>query len=180
MAYTTPPTFVASDVLEADQLNILSDDISYLKGITDGVTYSAVQVTRAANTSISDSTWTPVTWTAEVIDYGGWYTSGTDIVVPAGAVPAGYTSIAVLAIPYNAQFDNNATGIRGARVMLNGSTALAQTQAGFASDDTVVNSSGQIIVEAGDVLTLEVYQSSGGALNAYAMSLTIVRFVPVA
>lgn len=181
MAYVTPPTFVASDPLAAADLNILGDDITYLKGITDGVSFQAVTVTRSANTSIADSTWTAVSWTAEVIDYGGWYSSGTNIVVPAGAIPAGFTTIAIDLIPYIAQFDNNVTGIRGARILVNGTpSVLNSTQAGFASDDTVVNSTGLLVVAAADIITMEVYQSSGGALNAYGMRLTIARRAPVA
>lgn len=35
MAWTTPPTFSDGSTASATQLNILSDDLEYLKGITD-------------------------------------------------------------------------------------------------------------------------------------------------
>src|SRR5690349_21481646 len=95
MAYTTPPTFVADDPLAAADLNILGDDIAYLKAIADGVGFSGTRVTRAASTSISNNTDSAITFTAEPTDVGGWFSSGTNVVVPAGAIPAGYTTIAV-------------------------------------------------------------------------------------
>lgn len=152
----------------------------YLKGITDGVGVSAVRVSRAAATSIPDSTWTAVSFSAEVYDYGGWYSSGTNIVVPAGAIPSGYTTIAVAAIPFGASFAANATGYRGVRVSLNGSSAESTTQPGFASDTAVMTASGLIFCAAADIITLEVYQNSGGALNASSMRLVIARLFPVA
>ena len=35
MAYVTPPTFTAGSVLSAAQLNIIGDDITFLKGVID-------------------------------------------------------------------------------------------------------------------------------------------------
>src|SRR5690348_5602485 len=97
MAFTATPAFVDGTSLPASDLNILSDDITYLKSITDGVALSGVDLTRAASTNISDSTDTDVTWTAEVADLGSWFSSGTTITVPSSAVPSGFTTIALLA-----------------------------------------------------------------------------------
>lgn len=36
MAWVTPPSFAASDSSDAAELNILSDDLVYLKGVADG------------------------------------------------------------------------------------------------------------------------------------------------
>lgn len=179
MSYTAPPVFVADDVLEADQLNVLGDDIAYLKAITDGVVFSGVRVTRSAATSIADNTWTAVTWTTEVYDIGSWWGSGTNVVVPAGAIPAGFTTIAVHCI-FNTSFAANGTGYRGIRLLVNGSSEVAQTIPGFSSDTAIIIGTGYVIVEAGDVLTAEVFQNSGGALNASSIQLVAVRFLPVA
>lgn len=179
MAYTTPPTFIADDPLAAADLNILGDDLEYLKAITDGLTFSGTRETRSAATSISNATWTAVSWSAEVYDYGGWYSAGTDIVVPAGAIPAGFTTISVHCI-FNASFAANGTGYRGIRLLVNGSSQVAQTIPGFASDTAIIVGTGYVVVEAGDILTVEVYQNSGGALNASSMQLVAVRFQSVA
>lgn len=36
MAWVTPPSFAANDTSDAAELNILSDDLVYLKGVADG------------------------------------------------------------------------------------------------------------------------------------------------
>src|SRR4051812_8464075 len=136
MSYTTPPTFSSGAVLTAAQVQILADDIAYLNGLASGTTFSATRLTRSAATSLSDATWTAVSWTSEVFDYGGWYSSGTNMVVPAGAVPSGFTTLALLAV-FNASFVANATGYRGIRILKNGSSEVAQTIPGFASDTSI-------------------------------------------
>lgn len=176
MAYTTPPTFVASDVLPAADLNILSDDIIYLKGITDGVTFSGTKVNRGSNQSISNATATDISFTAEIFDFGGWWSSGTTVTVPAGAIPAGYTTI-VLEVVGKAFYTSNATGYRRLAVLKNGAS-FAQTTAGSnATDSTDVNLTDFVEVEAGDDITMQVTQTSGGALNVTA-NLIVVRFAP--
>jgi hypothetical protein len=179
MAYTTPPTFNPGDILAAADLNVLGDDIEYLKAIADGIGFTAVQLSRSGATSLANGTWTPTTWTAEIYDYGGWFSSGTDIVVPAGAIPAGFTTIALYA-NFGASFAANGAGYRGCRITQNGSSVLAQTQPGFASDSAIVLGSGFVVVEVGDVLTLETFQNSGGALNISSVGIQIARFAPVA
>ena len=113
MSYTAPPTFVASDVLTAAQLNVLSDDIAYLYSTLQGVTYSACSVRRAANQSLTTATETEISFDNEDLDIGGWYSSGTDIIVPAGAIPSGSTSVGVLLLgrhQVRGQHDGRAAG----------------------------------------------------------------------
>src|SRR6478609_8306921 len=122
MAYVTPPTFTASTTSTAADVNILGDDIVYLKARSDALIFSGVRVDRnGSNQSIPDSTWTAVSFTREIIDQGGWIAvTSTTITVPAGAIPAGYTTVIVDADMY-ATFAANTTGIRKARVLRNGS-----------------------------------------------------------
>lgn len=55
MAWTAPPTFVVSEVVTAARMNILSDDLSYLKGNAGAVAISdRVGVTLAANNTSGD------------------------------------------------------------------------------------------------------------------------------
>src|SRR4051812_41994658 len=124
MAYTTPPTFSAGTELAAADLNLLGDDIAYLKAQTDLAVLSGCVVSRSTSQSISDSVYTDVTFTTEVIDQGGWIAvSSTTVTVPAGAIPSGYTTVALDVRPV-AQFASNATGKRSAIVTQNGSTIL--------------------------------------------------------
>lgn len=180
MAYSTPPTFVAGDILEAAQLNVLGENDEYLYGVAQGVTFSGVELTRAAATSIPNTTDTTITWSAEISDLGGWYTSGTDIVVPAGAIPAGFTTIAAIAW-VRGQFAANGTGYRTMRLSVNGTPTIAPTFPGISGDTAVVAYSYPILgLEAGDVITVDAYQNSGGSLNVSNSRISLVRFAPMA
>lgn len=179
MAWTTPPTFVADTELAADDLNLLSDDLNYLKSRTDAATLSGVAVNRnGVAQSISDSSWTAVSWTTEIFDEGGWIavTSST-ITVPAGAIPAGYTNV-LLDIRFIVTFAANSTGKRKARVTKNGSSVFSDSDAAD-SDTTDLGQAWPISAAAGDTFQLEVWQNSGGALNASAVALSIVMDKPV-
>ncbi len=52
MAWTTPPTFVNGAVLSAAQMNILSDDIEYLRGFVSGANPGVPEVTITDNGDI--------------------------------------------------------------------------------------------------------------------------------
>ena len=180
MAWVDPPDWVEGQVVTAAQLDqYITANTSYLKGLSDGLTFSAVRVTRSAATSVATGSWTAVTFTAEGYDYGSWWSSGTNVVVPAGAIPSGYTSIALLC-QARTIFDANATGYRGIRILLNGSSEAAFTNASFATDSSHVNGSAFIVVVAGDILTVERYQNSGGALDASSCQFDVARYMPVA
>jgi hypothetical protein len=94
MSYTTPPTFVAGDVLEADQLNVLSDDIADLDSRVAGVTMSALPgvadhepVARRQHRHLH------LVPDRELRHRRLVPGLGHDVTVPAGAVPAGATTI---------------------------------------------------------------------------------------
>lgn len=164
---TTPPTFIAGDPVAAAELNQLGDGITELQAVAEGVTFSGCQIKRTANQSIPNTTWTVVTWQTESggFDIGGWWSSGTDIIVPAGAIPSGATSIAI-DVNARTSFASNGTGSRFIRTLLNGTqTEKTPSPALGGGDSTEVTIYDTIVVVAGDVLTVEVYQSSGGALN---------------
>lgn len=179
MAYTEPPTFVSSTVLTAADQNILSEDIRYLKGQTDAAAASAVKLNRTSAQSIPNDTWTEVTWNNELMDIGGWWSSGTDIIAPSDH-PAGVTTYFV-DIPVVAVFATNATGSRGVRILLDGSVIEGnQYSIGAPSADPAsmsFNMSLSEVAEAG-VITMEVYQSSGGALNLSGCVITCMRLFP--
>lgn len=177
MAYTTPPTFNSGDVLAASDLNILGDDIVYLKGITDGITASGVQVGRSTNQSIGDSTFVAVTYTGEGFDFGGWWSSGTDIIVPAGAIPSAFTTILVMCI-VRVSFASNGTGYRRVRMLANGAEFARQTFGAISGDPTEIVMVDFAEVAAADVITTEVYQTSGGSLNLATASVTVMRYAP--
>jgi len=181
MPYQEPPTFVADTVLAADDLNILSDNDRYFKGVTDGVVFSGVQVTRAAAQAITTSTSTTVSFSAEVFDHGGWWASGTDVTVPAGAVPDGFTTI-IVHVEAELRFQANGSGARAITFYLNGAAVepgrrVAATGGG---DSTDFGMGRYMEVEAGDVITFRCYQNSGTTLNASAVVFSVVRYAPAA
>jgi hypothetical protein len=181
MAYTTPPTFASGAALLAAELNVLGDDIVYLHGVSDGVTFSAVKVDRAGagSQSIPNSTATNVTWTNEVFDYGSWWSTGATITVPAGAIPAGFTTIALQIIAL-VRFVSNGTGGRKIIVNKNGSEEDSFAIGALSGDPTTVALTAFFTAVSGDAITVQVFQNSGGALNMDVARISVVRFLPVA
>lgn len=179
MAWTTPPTFVAGTVVTASNLNILSDDLTYLYGIAQGITFSGVQVTRQANQSISNSSDTNISFDTENMDYGGWWSSGTAVTVPAGAIPAGYTSIWVDVVGM-AKFATDSSGKRSLTLLKNGTSFGSWKVSAIDDDNTTIIVPDGCEVEAGDTIALQVWQNSGGALNVGQARLMVERRGPTA
>lgn len=177
MSYTAPPTFVASDVLAAADLNILGDDIAYLYSVSQGLTLSGCKVKRTSDQSIPDSTDTDVTWVTEVFDYGSWWSTGATVTVPAGAIPSGYTTIAVMMIA-RLKFASNGTGVRRVTILQNGSTVETRTIGGLSGDPTTADLVEVFTVAAGDTIKVQAYQTSGGALNLSSASAILLRYAP--
>ena len=179
MSYTTPPTFVSGDALTAAQLNILGDDIVYLKSISDGTTFSGVKLRRSTNQSIADSTDTDVTWLTEVEDFGGWWSSGATITVPAGAIPSGYTRIAIH-FDVRLKYASSSTGNRRATILVNGSSVAQRTYGGLGGgDSTDVPVGIWTPVASGDTIKVQAYQTSGGSLNLTEANIDIYRIAPL-
>ncbi|TGK08983.1 hypothetical protein EHO60_13225 [Leptospira fletcheri] len=65
-------------------------------------------------------------------------------------------------------FDPNATGERKANIMINGGARASTLVAAAPSSNTGVSASCYLKLAAGDILQLQAYQSSGGALNITA------------
>ena len=181
MSFTTPPTFVAGDPLAAADLNILGDDIDYLYALAQGTLASGVQITRTATQSISTSSSTDVSFSAEVWDLGGWWSSGTTVTVPAGAIPSGFTTI-IVHCEAEVRWAANATGARAMTFYKNGSAVDPGRR--FAAvgggDSTDIGFGRYISVAAGDTITLRVYQNSGSSLNVSNVVMSIMRHAPEA
>lgn len=176
MAYTTPPTFVASDPLAAADLNILSDDIIYLKGQTDGFTLSGFSIRRAATQSISNSTDTDISFDTELQDFGGWWSSGTTATTPSAAIPSGASEIGALVFAM-VKFATDGDGKRKVTVLKNGSAVdLWKVQALDDDNTTVIFPPQFTTTEAADTWKLQVWQNSGGALNVSEARLCILRY----
>lgn len=176
MAYVTPPTFVSGDTLTAAQLNILGDDIVYLKAAIDAMAFTAVSLSRTTNLTVATSTWTDVSWDSASIDTSSFWSSGASVTVPASAIPSGATNV-VFAAQVQVRFAANGTGSRAVQVLKNGSTVeRARYLSGIMGETTEVDTfvwSGSMA--ASDVFKLQVYQSSGGNLVANSISAKFWR-----
>lgn len=175
MSYVSPPTFVDADDLTAAQLNILGDDIVYLKAQRDAMVFTGVALSRSTDLSVSDSTWTDISWVSATVDTSSFWTSGANITVPASAIPSGSTQV-VMEINIQARFNSNGTGGRACQVLLNGSTVERSFgTSALTGDTTVVGTTVWAIVAAADVLKGQIRQTSGGALIANSMSMHVKR-----
>jgi hypothetical protein len=178
-SYTPERSWTNGDAVAASDLNTyLRDNVDYVYGQVTGITFSGCTLTRVAATSIPDATNTAITWTTERKDVGGWYSSGTQIIVPAGAIPSGSTTIAIK-VEARTIFAADATGRRRVRLLKNGTPFRTPSYSGDASDDTEVPASGVEFVVATDIITVELYQNSGGSLNASETIVDVYRLGPV-
>lgn len=179
MAYVTPPTFVAGTAAVAADVNVLSNDISYLKAFADAQAGAGVALVRTTNLSVVTATWTDIPWVSASVDITGWWTSGTDITVPAGLVPPGYTSV-VVEIEARARFDQNGTGARQIQVLLNGGVVeIPFATSGITGETTPVAITVWAGCVDGDVLKVQVYQNSGGNLNCNHANAHVKRLFPI-
>lgn len=176
MAYVDPGTFASAAILTAAEMNVIGDDIRYLKTAADQDTFAGVSLARTTNQSIATATYTPISWSsAPVMVNGTWWTSGTNITVPTGTVAAGFT-YAVLECDLLIQYDINANYSRGAVVQLNGSTVeFGFFTSALPADNTVVSVTVWALAKDGDVLTGVARQASGGALNVTAARMKVKR-----
>lgn len=167
MTYSVVSTKATGDTVAASDWNTyLRDNLADHEARIIGNTFSGASVTRASNQSISTAAWTAVSWTAESTDQGGWIaTTSTTFTVPAGAIVAGYTSIFV-SFGVSIYWAANSTGGRGLRFLKNGTEYAGDTRLATTGAMGVTVVAPDIIAVAGDTFTCEIYQDSGGALNA--------------
>ncbi len=182
MAYTSMKTWAFGAVLTASEMNAyLRDNIEFLKARSDGAVFSGIQLSRATNQSLSTGSGANVIWTAASFEYvGDWWASGATITVPASAIPAGFTSIAVLVFA-NVRYEANTTGSRWVTILKNGGQVGSRIYSAVGGGDfTEADIIDMTTVVAGDTLTIEAKQSSGGNLNVSSAGLTIVRYAAAA
>lgn len=134
-----------------------------LAATTAVLTTVGVQVIRTAVQSIPASTWTKVTWDSELRDSAAFHTgSSGDLVIPSAALAGDYEA---RACGFWAQ---NGTGQRGMRLTKNGaviseSIVPASLLSGGAGHPPLDADLWGLV--AADIVALEVFQSTIGALN---------------
>ena len=133
---------------------------------------SATMYLTAAQSIVTSGAWQEVAWTGEVSDPNGWHdnvTNNARVYLPIGEYQV---------ILQNVAFAANATGTRSVKVRDNlGNGWGSFTVNAFSGEVTVVPLVAQRVVSVSNVyVTIEVKQTSGGALNLEAFSkLTVTR-----
>lgn len=131
-----------------------------------------VQAVRTANQSIPNATWTSIQFTAaDTRDTDNFHDTSNQpeqFVVPTGL--GGWYSVLFLA-----QFASNSSGLRGQRIQVNGATVIpgGNYNPPTSGQETRLSLADEILLTAGDVITLDVYQSSGGSLNVTGARATL-------
>jgi hypothetical protein len=115
---------------------------------------------RSAAQSINNSAWTTIAWDSEETDADGMHAaSATTVSIPFDGF---------YLIEGAGNFVANATGARGARLRRNAAVipgGAASTLASVAINTSVVTPTRRIYCTQGDTIDLQVWQSSGAALN---------------
>jgi hypothetical protein len=123
------------------------------------------RVHRTTNLSLLNATLTDVPFTSEAFDTNGFHSNTTDtarITIPTGL--SGYYYLSA-----NAQFNSSTTGSRLSYFLLNNTTVLSYSELPSTNLASIVGFNGvPYYLNAGDYVTLRVYQDSGGALDLLA------------
>lgn len=170
-------TWTSEVLTSSDMTTYLTDNLNYLYGKVTGLTASGVQLKRTSDLTVATSTTVNITFQAESFDYGGWWSSGSAITVPASAIPSGSTAVLVMVVG-RLRWATDGTGVRRVRPILNGTEFGSTTVGGLSGDDTDMSIVEFTTVAAGDILMLEAYQTSGGNLNLEVGNFTIIRLFP--
>ena len=160
MAYTSPRTWVAGELLTAALLNAhVRDNLLAIAGTTGHV---GARVFHSVAQSIANSTVTALAFNSERYDTDAFHdtsASTSRLTVPSG-LDGKYLITGTL------QFAANATGSRVVSVRLNGTTTIAQHRGpGFSGDPTDLSIVTVYDLVASNYVELVVSQNSGGALN---------------
>lgn len=126
----------------------------------------------AVQTIASSGTWTSVEWTADV-DFGAMHNTSSNNENVFARRDGNYRSI------WGVAFAANATGQRGVRVLRNGSVVPGTTVLADAAavGETALTTSWSSGMGSGDNLRIEVFQSSGAALDLQTTSGGVVEQV---
>jgi hypothetical protein len=143
-------------------------------GRLEVVSYRTVHAARVYNNaSLSHATsgaWQPVTFNSEAFDDDGMH----DLVTQTDRLTILQAGTYFLGAQIH--FANHGTGQRAIKILVNGSTIIAyREEVPSASYHTALYASTLYALAAGDFLTVEAYQTSGGALDIlYAAEYTPV------
>jgi len=158
---------LAKDIYGAGHVLILqynsSNDVWELLNPA-GKAVNKCAVYNSANQSIANITTTPLGFDTEIYDTNSFHdtvTNNSRITIGAG--------VTEVELGFTVEFAANATGIRHAFLTKNGFTidplCMQKANAASATGTIISATSGPYTVTSGDYFEVQVYQTSGGALN---------------
>lgn len=162
----------AANTLKTDDALVVTGTLTTTGGLSTPRGWA--NFINAATQSIPNTTWTALSFSTGLAPmFSGASPTRLTVQTP------GYYFCSI-----NIGFAANATGYRGARILINGSTTQmiamdTRTSVG-ASDPTYVTAvgGGIFLLNQNDYLTAEVYQSSGGALSTVSPGATTTNSSP--
>src|SRR5690606_1151744 len=122
-------------------------------------------------TPIAHNTWATLSWDAAIRNRAGMWTSGPNIVVPF---------LGWWEVTFYARFASQATasGLRAARVSVNcieQMSCFLPLAPAMNATNAMVGGTHSMEIQAGAVITCEVYQTSGGPLDLISNTRATVR-----
>lgn len=161
MAYVAPTVRSVGDAVTAADYNVLvANDVAFRD--QTGIVPPMVSATRTTAQSISNATWTFVSFTSEVFDTNGMFTpTDTKITIQTSGIyminaNAGFT-------PGN--YDELFEVEKNAATPQSGTVLLASHVRGVTVSDTHTSMAGIFNLTAADTIRLSCYQNSGGTVN---------------
>lgn len=129
-----------------------------------GLPVPQAKVVHSVDVNIANAAWTLETFNTESFDSGDLHSTSVNTGRLTAPIEGLYLLVAQVA------FASNGTGIRGGRIPLNGTTTFLAEREGMATTGafTQFTVTGLAQLVAGDYITLEVFQSSGGLLASKA------------
>lgn len=146
---------------------ISSVDVDEANELVAAMANNSVRVYNDANISVNNNSLTILTFNTERFDTGGLHSTSANTSRLTAVTAGKYLIFA------DVQWTFNASGDRMVALLLNGATTIAKDQAEPVSGSTLltVQSLSTIYhLAANDYVEVQVYQNSGGALNAEAAS----------
>lgn len=159
VTHAAPDTFASGDTITLlFKVPVVGYSSTVLMSNDTDTRVVTARANRSGSQSLSNTTYTKIQLNNVGFDTHGAFDSATNYRYTA-QVPGYYL------VTGSIRFAVNATGSRYVNVYKNGSLSFYSQSGGYSADETVMQTTDRVFLNAGDYLELYGYQSSGGSLN---------------